>query len=156
MKTTRTVWMAWASAALAAAAYAGEGAKNETKEDPGGQTNLYLVIDVTHGAARSQYPVTYLPAPPAGGWTDEYKTTKLVMRRIPAGTFTMGSPTNELGRDPDETQHTVTLTQDFYIGVFEVTQEQWERVTGNWTAYGVKPVRRDVRPVEQVSYYEIR
>jgi len=32
----------------------------------------------------------------------------------------------------DETQHEVVLTQPFYIGVFEVTQKQWERVMGTW------------------------
>ena len=62
---------------------------------------------------------------PAGGWTDVYKTTKLVMRRIPKtspGFFTMGSPSDELGRYGAEAQRQVTLTKDFYIGVFQVTQ----------------------------------
>jgi formylglycine-generating enzyme required for sulfatase activity len=61
--------------------------------------------------------VSYLAVIPSGGWTDEYKTTQLVLRRIPTGTFTMGSPANELGRYSDETQHVVTV---------EVTQKQWE------------------------------
>ena len=70
----------------------------------------YLVIDLSGGPSASSYPVTSLSSVPAGGWTDEYKTTKLVLRLIPAGTFTMGSPTNELGRSSNETQHQVTLT----------------------------------------------
>jgi len=41
--------------------------------------------------------VTYLADVPKGGWTDEYKTDKLVLRRIEPGTFTMGSPEKELG-----------------------------------------------------------
>jgi len=45
--------------------------------------------------------------------------------RIPAGTFTMGSPTGELSRISNETEHTVTLSQDFYLGKTEVTQDQW-------------------------------
>lgn len=45
--------------------------------------------------------------------------------RIPAGTFTMGSPSGETSRGSDETQHTVTLSQDFYLGKTEVTQNQW-------------------------------
>jgi formylglycine-generating enzyme required for sulfatase activity len=54
----------------------------------------------------------------------------LVLVRIPAGTFTMGSPANERGRDPDEgPQHTVTLARDFFIGKYEVTQAQWRAVT---------------------------
>ena len=50
---------------------------------------------------------------------------------IPSGKFTMGSPTTEVGRKNDETQHEVTLTKPFYIGKYEVTQEQWQAVMGN-------------------------
>jgi formylglycine-generating enzyme required for sulfatase activity len=82
----------------------------------------YMVIDLSGGPGAGSYPVSYLGTIPSGGWTDTYKTTKLVMRKISKGTFTMGSPSEELGRDSDETQHTVQLTKDFYIGVFEVTQ----------------------------------
>ena len=98
----------------------------------------------------------YMTAVPAGGWTDEYKTTKLVLRRIPAGTFIRGSPTNELGRNSDEPQHSVTLTKDFYIGVFEVTQKQWEQLMGNWPSYFYNSAHRETRPVEKVSYNDIR
>ena len=55
---------------------------------------------------------------------------KLEMVLIPAGTFKMGSPANEKGRREDETQHEVTLTKPFYMGKYEVTQEQWESVMG--------------------------
>ena len=50
---------------------------------------------------------------------------------IPAGKFMMGSPASEKGRSADETQHEVTLTKPFYMGKYEVTQEQWEEVMGN-------------------------
>jgi formylglycine-generating enzyme required for sulfatase activity len=116
----------------------------------------YLVIDLSGGTNASSYPVTYLYAVPAGGWTDEYKAEKLVMRLIPAGTFSMGSPTDELGRSPEETQHTVTLTKGFYIGVFEVTQRQWELVMGDRPSYYNNSDYYVSRPVEQVSYYDIR
>ncbi len=49
---------------------------------------------------------------------------------IPAGTFLMGSPDSEEGRDDDERQHEVTITRDFYMGVTEVTQSQWQQVMG--------------------------
>ena len=50
----------------------------------------------------------------------------------PPGTFTMGSPTTEAGRQSDETEHNVTLTQGFYLSKYEVTQAQYEAVmTGN-------------------------
>lgn len=83
--------------------------------------SLYLVIDLSGGPAATFYSVSYLGTEPQGGWTDEYKTTKLVLRYVPAGTFTMGSPTNELGRWSDETLHEVTISKPFYVGVFEVT-----------------------------------
>jgi formylglycine-generating enzyme required for sulfatase activity len=44
---------------------------------------------------------------------------------IPAGTFTMGSPTGEPNRSSYETQHPVTLTRDFYMGKYEVTNAQY-------------------------------
>jgi len=59
------------------------------------------------------------------------KDVKLEMVLIPAGKFIMGSPPSEKGHVlNDETQHEVTLTKDFYIGKYEVTQEQWEAVMG--------------------------
>jgi formylglycine-generating enzyme required for sulfatase activity len=118
--------------------------------------STYMVVDLSEGPAASTYPVSYLDAVPAGGWTDEYKTTKLVLRKIPEGSFTMGSPTNELGRWDDEAQHSVTLTKDMYMGVFEVTQKQWERVMGDWPSYFNNASYRDSRPVEQRSWNDIR
>ncbi|MGD9210213.1 MAG: SUMF1/EgtB/PvdO family nonheme iron enzyme, partial [Desulfobacteraceae bacterium] len=48
---------------------------------------------------------------------------------IPAGTFLMGSPADELGREHVvENQYTVTLTKDFYIQTTEVTRGQWRAV----------------------------
>ena len=118
--------------------------------------DTFLVVDLSSGPTATNYPVTTLSDVPAGGWADEYKTTKMVFRRVPAGTFTMGSPTNELGRNNNETQHQVTLTQPFYIGIFEVTQKQWERVMGTWPSYFTNTSCRDSRPVEQVRYNDIR
>src|SRR5688572_28340484 len=47
---------------------------------------------------------------------------------VPAGTFMMGSPAEELERHARETYHQVTLTQGFYMGTHLVTQEQWQAV----------------------------
>ena len=59
------------------------------------------------------------------------KGIKLEMILIPSGKFVMGSPTSEEGRGSDETQHEVTFTKLYYMGKYEVTQEQWERVMGD-------------------------
>jgi formylglycine-generating enzyme required for sulfatase activity len=119
---------------------------------------VYLVIDLTAGSAAESYPVAYLWATPAGGWTAEHKTTKLVLRRLPKTnpSFTMGSPADELGRQDDETQHEVILMQDFYIGVFEITQTQWNLVMGTWPSFFNNESVRAARPVERVSYDDIR
>ncbi len=76
--------------------------------------------------------------------------TSLEMVLIPAGTFTMGSPSDERGRHSNEgPQHEVTISQNFYMGKYEVTQAQWEAVMGSNPSYfGGKPNN----PVEQVSW----
>ncbi len=80
---------------------------------------------------------------------------------VPAGTFTMGSPEGELGRDPSEgPQHQVTLSRGFWMGKYELTQAQWKSVMN-----GVNPsyfqganagnVNTDNRPVENVSWDDV-
>lgn len=49
----------------------------------------------------------------------------------PPGTFMMGSPESERGRDDDETLHQVTLTKGFWMAKTEVTQKQWKSVMGS-------------------------
>ena len=54
----------------------------------------------------------------------------LPMVHVQAGTYTIGSPTTEVGHLDDEAQHEVTLTRGFWIGVTEVTQAQFEDLLG--------------------------
>ena len=84
------------SLAFSVSAWAGE----TVFPDP----ELYMVVELSGVTSAGQYSVSYLPSVPKGGWTDEYKTTKLVLRKIPE--------------------------KQFYVGVFEVTQKQWELVMG--------------------------
>ena len=80
--------------------------------------------------------------------TDLGKDVKLEMILIPAGKFVMGSPESEKGRSKDETQHEVTLTKPFYMGKYEVTQEQWEAVMVNNRSF----YRGPKLPVTSVSW----
>ena len=127
----------------------------------------FVVIDLTEGASATAYPVAYegiydKEVARTNYNTDVYKTDKLVLRKIWKGQFTMGSPTTETGRQSQnwmnkETQHEVTLTKDYYIGVFPVTQTQWLKVMG-----GTNPSKFSGNtdaatcPVEMVSYQMIR
>jgi WD40 repeat protein/serine/threonine protein kinase len=78
------------------------------------------------------------------------------LARIPAGKFLMGSPENEPGRQANEgPQHEVTITKPFHIGVYEVTQAEYEKVTGKNPSKFNKANGPDAsgdHPVEMVSW----
>jgi len=76
------------------------------------------------------------------------KGMKLEMVLIPAGKFKMGSPESEKGRSNDEKQHEVTITKPFYMGKYEVTQEQWESVMAN----NPSETKGSKLPVTEVSW----
>ena len=105
----------------------------------------YCVIDLSAGSSAASYPVTYLLEPPNGGFNvSEYKTTKLVLKCIEAGSFKMGG------------SYDVTLTKPFYCGLFEVTQRQWELVTGSNPCSSTSYGKGNSYPVHYVSYNMIR
>jgi formylglycine-generating enzyme required for sulfatase activity len=67
---------------------------------------------------------------------------------IPPGEFMMGSPDDEPGRNNDEVLHRETIPNGFYIGQFEVTQQEYTEITGTTPSYFKGP---DL-PVERVSW----
>ncbi|WP_302428059.1 SUMF1/EgtB/PvdO family nonheme iron enzyme [uncultured Prevotella sp.] len=71
------------------------------------------------------------------------------MVRVEAGTFTMGA-TSEMkdSYDSEKPAHQVTLTNDYYIGKYEVTQALWQAVMGN----NPSEFKGDNLPVENVSW----
>ena len=80
---------------------------------------------------------------------------KLVL--IPKGTFMMGSPESEEGRKENETQHEVPSSKDYYLGVHEVTQAQYEKVIGKNPSHFQGAIVGNENadlPVENVSWYE--
>ena len=116
---------------------------------------LYVVIDLSAGPDAASYPVRYTAQAPAHvqGATDEKcQTTELWLRRVRKTTqpelffgFTEPSAATD-GRYWGE------ITHDYYIGVFEVTQEQYARVTGEWPSYFAKEDCRASRPVENLVF----
>jgi formylglycine-generating enzyme required for sulfatase activity len=70
------------------------------------------------------------------------------MTLIQGGTFTIGSPTNEVDRDDDEIQHSVTVSS-FYMGKYEVTQKEYNEVMG----INPSSFNGDNLPVEGVTWF---
>ena len=71
------------------------------------------------------------------------------MVHVEAGTFTMGAtPEMENPFDNEKPAHQVTLTNDYYIGKYEVTQALWQAVMGN----NPSKFKGDNLPVENVSW----
>jgi formylglycine-generating enzyme required for sulfatase activity len=141
-------------------------------------TGDYLVIDLSGGYDANYWPwreATRLPTDPAE--LLKAKTTEMWFKRVKAGTYTMGSPVTEVGRQSNEVQQKVTVSKDFYLGVFEVTQEQWRLIherkndpasykvelppyenPASYTKSGTDAAAQPggARPVEGVSYEDIR
>ncbi len=101
----------------------------------------------------------------------EYLTTStevtnsigMKLRLIPAGEFLMGSPESENDRSDNERQHSVKVTNSFYLGMYEVTQEEFERVAKRSPSLFVRGGRPNDEipriesskfPVETVSWYD--
>ena len=73
------------------------------------------------------------------------------MVRVEAGTFTMGAtPEMKNPNDDEKPTHRVTLTNDYYMGKYEVTQALWKAVMGN----NPSKFKGDNLPVENVSWYD--
>jgi formylglycine-generating enzyme required for sulfatase activity len=107
-------------------------------------SNPTVIIDsgaITNGPRFYQVVIT---GPSNGVW-------------IPAGTFVMGSPTNELLRNTNETQHSVTLTKGFYVSQYLVTQGDYQTLMNTNPSYytPTHAYTMDLtRPVEQVSWFD--
>ncbi len=100
------------------------------------------LVDPARATNQQRFYRVVLIAPTNGAW-------------IAAGTFTMGSPTNELLRSLTETQHVVTLTRGFYLGKNLVTQGNYLLLMSTNPSYftPANGFAADLnRPVEQVSW----
>lgn len=122
---------------------------------------LYMAVDLRFDGQENmvRYYVSEDTVP--GGITNDiYKTDVILMRRIDAkdvNDWQMGSQPGELGRaDAVETNQPVTLPNDYYIGVYELTQRQWAHVITSrpWPSYFY--IDREMRPLENVSFNEFR
>lgn len=95
---------------------------------------------------------------PHGLEDDLYKTEQMVFRKIPAANacYRFGSPMTEKGRSDNEAAQMVTLKEDFYLGIYEVTQRQYELIAGNRPSSFKNDSCYSCRPVENLSVTAIR
>lgn len=126
----------------------------------------YMVID-TETLSKNDF--RFYPnaeAIPGGVTNDIYKTRYLVMRRVYATgvMWRMGSPLGEPSRQAREVPHLVILTNDYYLGVYEMTQKQWQNAytvsgaTGSDATPSVfkNATDADIRPVENMQWLQLR
>ena len=111
-------------------------------------TPVYMVIDLSGGKDATTYPVRYTTTPPAhvqGAANEPCQTSEMWFRRIKAGSFKFCSSDTR----PDG-YFKVNLTKDFYLGIFECTQQQWANITGEWTSKFSNEEYRASRPADEV------
>lgn len=117
---------------------------------------VFMVIDLSTGANSTKYPVRYTTTPPDLS-DDTCRTTEMWLRRIKAGTFKMGGAEGGAsGSSVLSPAKTITLTKDFYMAIFETTQQQWYQVMGTWPSYHTNMNHRATRPVEQIMRDDVR
>jgi formylglycine-generating enzyme required for sulfatase activity len=121
-------------------------------------TGTYLLTYTVQDGAGNSATTTRTVTVVGNRSVDLNATVAMDMIWVPAGTFTMGSPTTEAGREASkEQEHNVSLTQGFYLGKYEVTQAQYEAVIGinpsefNATGNGNRPVEK-VNWTEAVAF----
>jgi formylglycine-generating enzyme required for sulfatase activity len=110
---------------------------------------IYYVRAYATSSAGTSYgnEISFTTAPPSLG-TEITNSIGMVFRFIPAGTFQMGSATGDRDEQP---VHSVTISKGFYMGKFEVTQNEWVAVMSTNPSF----FKGGNLPVEQVSWHDV-
>ena len=116
-------------------------ARNKKREDEGSRTgmrragdvndDLYALLSDLEADKRKSHGASTRERWRREGeqfMINEPNGLNMTMKWCPPGSFMMGSPISEEGRDDDERQHRVTLTKGFWMGETEVTQGQWKKI----------------------------
>ena len=122
-----------------------------------GEENAYLVINLeTNKQGKMEWwyePMSTQEASNKRYNTELYKTKYVVLRKIPAGEYTIGAPfydTTGPGRGANR-QHKVQMAKDYYVGIFYVTQAQFLKIM-----QPELPLSADTYPKNYYSYNDIR
>ena len=98
------------------------------------------------------------PSEPGSTFRDCAACPELVV--VPAGSFIMGSPASEAGRQEDERQARQTIEAPFAVGVYEVTFAEWDACVAGGGCHGFRPDDggwgRGRQPVINVSWNEVQ
>jgi len=129
---------------------------NDRTGQPIGLKGDVLIIDISSGSTSTNYPTTELTGVDLGTFNcDVYKTDKIVLLKVPAGTYYC-----EPGVSPSFARTLAQqTTKGFSIGVFPITQRQYERVMGTNPSYFTTDIPMNIaahRPVESISWNTIR
>ena len=122
----------------------------------------YMVVDISAGAqpnTQKYYPaVDFLPGGILGN--SDYRESSLVMRKVPAAgvEWMMGSIAESGRTAAKEASHKAMIADNYYLGVFPVTQSQWALVqaTRQFPSCFQYEADKKWRPVENICYNEIR
>jgi formylglycine-generating enzyme required for sulfatase activity len=122
-------------------------------------TSLYCVIDVSGGPTAEKYPVRYTTLAPvhSAGQNDPCKTTELWLKRVKAGRVQMGR-TQWTAYGSYKT-HVCTLTNDYYLGIFPVTQAQFKNIDeqeGRDLSQFTNSLYAATRPVDSIKFSTVR
>lgn len=112
----------------------------------------YIVVDLVNGGYE------FMAEPPSGGWTAEHKSSKMVFRRIPAGTYMLGEPVETFIHlqhyNPGSVtttncnRRTVAFTSDFYVAIYKYTEAQHDCLSTGTAGTGYTP--------QTLSYNDLR
>ena len=114
---------------------------------PGDDATAKLASDTTVAASGANTPVA--------SSSEITNSIGMKLMLVPKGEFAMGSAPGNRNSDGDERQHAVTITRDYFIGAFEVTQAQYKQVMGRNPSYfqGARIAGSSAgHPVECVSW----
>ena len=120
--------------------------------------SVYMVIDLSSGPNSSRYPVRYTTTAPTlvpkddlvACAADPNRTTKLWLKRVKGNTFPFGGTDSNKGAGIFKAH-----LSPYYIGIFELTQKQWNLVMGNWPSLFSNETYRAARPVERINYEDV-
>ena len=120
--------------------------------------NVYMVIDLSGGPNSTRYPVRYTTTAPTLVPTndlvacaaDPNRTTKLWLKRVKENTFPFHGTSSNGGAGVFKAH-----LSPYYIGIFELTQKQWNLVMGDWPSKFSNETYRAARPVERINYEDV-